>query len=87
MSKAEEALQKLVALAKELYRCEIEARISYFPVSGNAYIEITAISGSDLFMCLFCAQFPDEIDGFPVYLSEAFKNKLFDLPPIDRTTN
>jgi hypothetical protein len=87
MTKAEESIEKLVKLAQESYQCKIEACVGYFPIGRNEYIEITAIRGSDLFVCLFCAQFPDEVDGFPVHLSEAVKNDLYDSPLIDGTEN
>lgn len=87
MSKAEEAIEKLARMAEELYQCRIEARINFLPVSKMDFIEVTGIKGSDLFVILFCAQFPDEIDGFPVYLSEQVKNDLYDSSLISEVEN
>lgn len=75
MSKVEEAIEKLVGLAKESYQCEVIAHVDYFPESKREFIKIDNVSGNELFVMLFCAQFPDEIDGFSIYLSEAFIKK------------
>ena len=88
MGKAEEALQKLVMLARDSCRCAIKARVSRFPISAEEYIEIDDVDGERIFVELYCKIFPDEIDGFPVRLSEALKNRLEDdLPPVQGMEN
>jgi len=87
MSKVENVLEKIVELAKDFYQLDVGAHVDFFIISGEEYVMIDDIKGAEIFVCLFCANCPDEKDGIAIAFSEDLKNRLYDSLPVDMVEN
>lgn len=88
MGKTEDAIEELVRLAKNSYRCDIKVSIDYFPDSNKAFIKIDdVVASEEILMLLFCAQYPSIVNGYPVYISKELNEKIYNLPPVGGVDN